>query len=211
MRLSRTSPLPRAWSTGAGLRSLRIRLGNLGMLGAAALLLALALLLVITPYLRMQAEAAREHMLAAERTEREMRIGAADRARRVAARDGVVGAPDLPTARERDARVARLLARASREGLQVGGLRQAALELDIADRRSGVAPSQWHTVELPVRGSYAQIRSFMAAALAADSALALDAVLLQRDAGGAPEAVRADTRWSFWQQVGTSGDPGASR
>lgn len=201
MRLGRVSPLPRPWTPGRGVSGLPRRLGRVGAAGLAALVIALVVALFITPRLRAQAETAREQVAAAARAERDARIAAADRTRRALARDGVAGQGGLPAGHERDARVARLLARAAKEGLVVGGLLQTAAEATSPGRTADATAVQWHTVSLPLRGSYAQIRAFLAAALAADPALALDAVLLQREAGSAPDELRADTRWGFAQRA----------
>lgn len=200
MRFARASPLPRPWTPGGGLSGALGRLGRVGGAGLAALLLALVVALFITPGLRAQAETAREQAAAAARAERDARIAAADRTRSTMAREGMTALRHLPSGQERDARVTRLLARAAKEGLVVDGLLQTAPEVAAPGRMPDATAVQWHSVSLPLRGSYAQIRAFLAAALAADPALALDAVLLQREAGSASGALRADTRWAFAQR-----------
>lgn len=194
MRFGRRAVLPRPWSPAGPLAG---RVGRVGSLGVAALAVALVLAGLVTPQLRAQAEAEREQAQAAARAERQARIAAADRLRRAGAPGSSLDTRALPGPQERDARVARLLALAAKDGLLVGGLRQTAS--DAAGAGPG-ATVQWHAVSLPLRGSYAEIRSFLATALATDAALALDAVQLQREPGGAPDTLRAETTWSLAQR-----------
>lgn len=194
MKLRRSSLRPRPWAPAAGPLG---RVGVVGGVGIGAAVLAVAVAVLVTPRLRAEAEAVRAQAIAAERADREARILAADRARRVEGRDALASPRAVPRPEERDARVVRLLANAAQQGLSAGGLRQTAPESVAAGATGAV---QWHTVALPVRGSYAQIRSFLAAALTADPALALDAVKLQREPGSAPDALRAETTWSLAQR-----------
>jgi hypothetical protein len=156
-------------------------LGAPGWAGIAGLLLALVLGAVLAPHWQARAE----QLHAQARSER---IAAADAARRLrsdpalATRNVPTAAP-WPAATQRLARIDRLLALAREHGVQVLGAQHAPGArgaLRPADADADATAPVWSTVTLPARARYADLRRFVAAALAADSALALDAVRLER-------------------------------
>jgi hypothetical protein len=149
--------------------------------GAAAAVMATLLLLGPVAQWQTQAE---EELAAASRARQSSPSPAAVAPVAVA---GVLILPEATQSPERSARLARL---ARRHGLQVQRLREqfdAAGQLQLS--LSGQAP-------------YASWRAFVAAALAADPALALDRLRLQRaDADAA--VLDADTQWTFLHRGAT--------
>jgi trimeric autotransporter adhesin len=168
------------------------RLGWPAAAGGAMLLAAAGLAIGLTPQWQAQTRAAAD----AART---ARLAAAD-ARRLASEPVLQAAPAWPAADRREARLQALLRLAREHGVAVQGLSQKAAPPDEgarlatprATRTSGAsgasgateAAPQWLEVTLPVRAPYAALRRFLSAALAADPALALDAVRLARGEAG---------------------------
>jgi hypothetical protein len=168
------------------------RLGLPGALGISALALAAILELGLTPMWRSQASVAEQAALA-------QRIALADQRR--AARDATAGAdagPVWPAAAHRDARLERLLQLAQEHRVSVRGVQQQP------ERAEAANPVAWNLVTTPLRANYGDLRAFVAAALEADEALALDSVRLRR-AEGERVPVDADLTWSFAQ----AGSPAA--
>lgn len=83
--------------------------------------------------------------------------------------------PAWPPAEAHAPRVSTLLGLARRHDVKVRGLREAAA---VSAGDQGVA---WRTLALSAEGRYAALRAFAASALAADAALALDSLVLQRN------------------------------
>ncbi len=168
------------------------RLGLPGALGVAALILAAMLELGLTPMWRNQASVAEQAASA-------RRVALADQRR--ASRDASPGAdagPVWPAAALRDARLARLLRLAQAHRVSVRGVRQQP------ERGEAANAVVWNLVTLPLRGNYGDLRAFVAAALQADEALALDSVRLSRTEDE-PVPVEAELTWSFAQ----AGSPAA--
>lgn len=163
----------------AALQRLHQALGLPGLAGVAALLLAAAALLLA------QRWDARATALQAEaRAWRAQARPAAAAAVPVSAQQWQA---TLPGAAERQQRLADLLEL---------GIR---LELSGARTEHRLATSEGLErlrVTMPVSGSYAQLRRFIAAALAHDPALSLDAVKLRRASPLAAE-VEAELQWSL--------------
>lgn len=160
------------------------RLGLPAALGIAALVLAAILELGLTPMWRSQADAAEQAALA-------RLLALADERR--AARDAKPGAdagPVWPNAAQRDVRLARLLRLAQAHRVSVRGVQQQL------ERGEAANPVAWNLVTMPLRGNYGDLRAFVAAALQADEALALDSVRLRR-AEGERVPVEAELTWSF--------------
>lgn len=160
-----------------------------GTCGVVALLLAAVLALVVTPHWLQQAQQA------ADAARRE-RIAAADALRaRVTVAPPRLAAMAWPEAAERDARVARLLALAREQGVVLRSLSQTPAA---AAERGAVAAGgpDWQTLVLPVRATYAALRGFVSAALAADPALALDAVQWRRE-GSERGELEAELTWAL--------------
>ena len=105
-------------------------------------------------------------------------------------------APDfelaLPSAGERDARIARLLQRALESGVEVQ---------TVAQRTEGEGGVERHRLDLGAQGGYPELRRFVETALAGDAALALVQAHFGRPG---PEAPRLDARLAFelWQRAG---------
>ncbi|CAD5373513.1 conserved hypothetical protein [Rubrivivax sp. A210] len=99
----------------------------------------------------------------------------------------------------RAARVAALLALAEGHGLT---LRRAEFRHQ-AEPALGLAR---YRITLPAEGGYAALRDFIAASLAADPALALDALRLARAEGG---GLRAELRFTLWTRLDTLAVPAA--
>jgi hypothetical protein len=153
------------------------------LLGAAALLPAALLALVFTPGWLAAAEAA----AAAQRAE----LRAAARAQPAVAKR-VATTPQWPSTADRDDRVARLVALAQGHGLQVLRVQQSW--------PTSAATPAWHTLGLPLRGTYIDLRSYVEAALLADPALALDGLLLRRGAAaGDAGLLEAELSWALAQ------------
>ena len=97
---------------------------------------------------------------------------------------------------ELDARQRGVLDAAARHGLVAGRI-DYGFEQNVAGRY-GVA-----TMQMPLRGRYADFRAFLAAALAAEPAMAVDDLAIQRD----PAGIEARLRLAFH----TTGDTVAGR
>lgn len=95
----------------------------------------------------------------------------------------------LPAAGERQQRLADLLEMSLRLGL-LSSRTEHRLSVDAA------AGLERLRVSMPVNGSYAQVRQFIAAALQHDAALSLDSLKLRRSSPLAPE-VEAELQWSL--------------
>jgi len=105
-----------------------------------------------------------------------------------------------PAAGAHAARIGRLLALARQHGLEVRALRE---EPD--GRRDGPLDGgaiAWRGVSLSAAGSYAGLRGFAASALAADEALALDSLVLQR-ADTASATLRAEYQFALGHRAAT--------
>lgn len=163
----------------AALQRLHQALGLPGLAGVAALLLAAAALLLA------QRWDARATALQAEA--RALRAQARPAAAAAVPVSAQLWQATLPGAAERQQRLADLLEL---------GIR---LELSGARTEHRLATSEGLErlrVTMPVSGSYAQLRRFIAAALAHDPALSLDAVKLRRASPLAAE-VEAELQWSL--------------
>lgn len=103
---------------------------------------------------------------------------------------------DLPSDREGYARLARLFTAASRAGLALaeGNYRE------VRDAKLGLTRL---AITLPVTGSYATIRAFLAQALNQEPALALESLRVSRDAIGASE-LSADLRFTLYLDAGSA-------
>jgi hypothetical protein len=86
-------------------------------------------------------------------------------------------APSWPPAEAHASRVGALLGLARRHGVRVHGLRE---EKAIEPRDPTAGGAVWRPVTISAEGSYAALRGFAASALAADAALAMDHLVLQR-------------------------------
>lgn len=163
----------------AALQRLHQALGLPGLAGVAALLLAAAALLLA------QRWDARATALQAEaRAWRAQARPAAAAAVPVSAQQWQA---TLPGAAERQQRLADLLELGIR--LELSGVR--------TEHRLATSEGlERLRVTMPVSGSYAQLRRFIAAALAHDPALSLDAVKLRRASPLAAE-VEAELQWSL--------------
>lgn len=163
------------------LQTLRPRWRAFGRPALAGLLMLAAsglLALVATPAWRAQAQALdlqwqRERQAAAQRAHQ-------------SAADTV-----WPAATARDARIATLVETALRHGLSPGSIEQQT-------RQDGGGRVAWLMVSMPLRGTYADLRAFIAAALQADPALALESLRLRR-AGAEAGPLDADLTWAFAQ------------
>ena len=166
-------------------------------LGAAALVVAGVVGMVLVPATRREVEA-----VSAD----------ADSATRQASRpadNGVAGhaidsGPErflaaFPAADARQARVATLLELAGHHGLEI---RRSEFQLG-KDKESGLLR---YSVTMPLTGSYAQLRGFVEDALACDAALSLDRLRLRRASPGA-SLVEADLTWSFYMRPGRPTGP----
>lgn len=91
-----------------------------------------------------------------------------------------------PEAGVRDARIDRLLQQARDRHLRVLSLADEA-----APARAVAGSPGWDRVTLQLEGSYVDLRGFVAEALQADPALALDTLRLTRQEGG-PSPLKAD-------------------
>ena len=178
-------------------------LGWPALAGLLALALAAVLALGLTPYWHAQQQALSEQ----QRTTRQWQAEQARALRATAAQ-----APAAwPLAAANDARVAALVELALHHGVTLTGTEQP-LQLQAA---GSVA---WQLLNMPARASYADLRGFIAAALQADPALALDALRLRRENAQA-EQVDAELRWALGQaaapavpaEPGLPGLPGAAQ
>jgi hypothetical protein len=188
-------------------KSWRSRLGPLP-LGATCLLLAGAVAGWLTPY--WQGQAAQHEKAAllanAQRQQQAKQMGlAADLKRQQTSTALQARYPKIPAAHEQAARVAQLVLLADQNGLQVLRLQQtpaaqAAAQAPGAAAATASAAWVWQGLQMPVRGSYANLRQFVQAALQADPVLALQAVSLRRSAAsdsGAEGALEAELSWSL--------------
>ncbi|MCV2353694.1 hypothetical protein LNV09_05900 [Paucibacter sp. B2R-40] len=168
------------------------RLGWPGLLGAAALLLALVLLMQAQRWSTQTAQLQAE----ADGLNRQLR---SQRAAGLAS--GPIAAPAtpqqwqqaLPNAEMRQQRLADLLEIGLTMGL-VGARTEHRLTLDTA------AGLERLRVNMPLTGGYAQLRAFIDAALRHDPALSLDALKLRRASPNAPE-LEADLVWSLHGRI----------
>ncbi|MFY7867598.1 GspMb/PilO family protein [Roseateles sp.] len=162
-------------------------LGLPGSVGVAALLLAAALAMLShhwdTRSARFQAEADQ----ISQRLRAQRAAGVQESAQAPATQSQWQAA--LPPAAVRQQRLADLLEIALRQGL-VSSRTEHRLSVDAA---SGLERLR---VSMPVSGGYAQLRSFIEAALLHDPALSLDALKLRRASPQAAE-VEADLTWSL--------------
>lgn len=100
----------------------------------------------------------------------------------------------LPAAEAARERVAALLALATRHGVQLQRV-DARLQ-----RQQG---AEHLALGMQVRGAYPGLRAFVEAALAADAALALDSMRLQRDGPDAAE-LQAELGWALHHRPGAA-------
>ena len=156
-----------------------------GLAGALALVLALLLAGVLAPSWRAEADAGRQ---AAQRVARQ----AAQQAARAPAPPPAPAEAPLPDAEHTPERAAALLDLAP---LHDVNLRHAREQTDAGGQ-----------LQLGMTGqaSYAALRAFVAAALAADPALVLERVRLQRPTPAAAE-LEIDLQWTLLQRAAASG------
>jgi hypothetical protein len=163
-----------------------------GAAGVLLLGLAVPLAAGLAPHWRAQAEAQRTEARAAETVSTRQ---AAERAQRGAAEaDLAQQRTPWPEAAASPRRAVALDTLARRQGLQLQQVRQ---QLDA---------TQQLQVAMVGSGSYGAIRRFVERALAADAALALDRLRLQRDDAEA-ETLRFELQWSLLQQPLPPGSP----
>jgi hypothetical protein len=153
------------------------RIGRPGLAAALALILAAVLALGLTPHWETEARA--EQRARAAR----VRAAAAPPSRAAAAE------PALPPAAEPAERVARLLALAPQHGLAIARSQQRLL-------RDG--PVLQIQLGLSAQGRYGDLRAYIADALAADPALALDRLQWHRAAPGT-DRLEAELQWAVLQ------------
>jgi hypothetical protein len=106
---------------------------------------------------------------------------------------------ELPTLQHQSERLTALLGLATQSGLQVS---------DTALSHDAVGPPDTRRLRIvqPVKGRYADLRKFMEAALAADSALSLDQVRLSRSEVDSAD-LGAEIVWSLHSRVDGTGRP----
>jgi hypothetical protein len=184
-------PLPRAADPWWRLAGLGGAVGGAVVAGVLLLVLAGVASFGLAPAWRAEAEQLR----AAASALRAERLAAADRARQAAA----AAAPPTvwPAAGNEAQRVRVLLGLAQRHGVLVRALRQERVARGsgrVAAADKGAAT--WHLVAMSAEGPYPALRRFVAAALQADAALALDSLLLQR-ADTTTAVLRAELGWAF--------------
>lgn len=174
MKLRLVQPIIAPWRSGWR------ALGWPAVAAAVMLLMAAALALLVTPLWRDKQAAWAHQQLA-------RRIAAADLARQhTAAQPAPIA---WPSANARDARVAGLVEAAIRHGLVLQRADQRV-------RRDGDGPLAWQIVSMPASGSYSDVRAFIAEALQADEALALDALRIRRSGLDAAQ-VEAELTWAL--------------
>lgn len=159
-------------------------LGGPGLAGLLALLLAAVLAL----------GSARWDAQAAQLQAQAQQLRAQLRERQAGGTPAVAATPQqwraaLPDSRLRQQRLADLLEMSLRLGL-VGARTEHRLSVDTA------AGLERLRVSMPLTGSYAQLRGFIAAALQHDPALSLDSLKLRRTSPLAPE-LEAELVWSL--------------
>lgn len=103
----------------------------------------------------------------------------------------------LPSAQQREQRLADLLELSLRAGLS-GSRTEHRLSVDTA---SGLERLR---ISMPVQGSYAQLRGFIEAALRQDLALSLDSLKLRRTSPSAGE-LEAELGWSLHARTSKAG------
>lgn len=113
-------------------------------------------------------------------------------------------APAWPPAEAHAPRVSTLLGLARRYDVKLRGLREAAA---VSAGEEGVA---WRTLTLSAEGRYAALRAFAASALAADAALALDSLVLQRN-DAEQGLLHAEFGFAFGHAAPTGAAPAARR
>ncbi len=161
--------------------------------GALAALLATLLLLGPVTQWQLQAELQAEQQLSAASQARPLRSPTAPPSPAAA----IGAATLLPEATRSPERSAQLAGLARRHGVRVQRLRE---QFDAAGQLQ---------LSLSGQAAYANWRAFVAAALAADPALALDRLRLQRADADAVE-LDADTQWTFLHRGATTAGAGPS-
>ena len=179
-------------------RSIGRALRSLGLPGAAALVClaaAAVLALQVTPSWEAQAEELAVQQAQLRRSWRAQgpALGADTPTRFLAA---------LPPAGERQQRLADLLEIGVRLGLEI----QRSEQRLVPDAGSGLERLR---VSLPVQGSYAQLRQYLGAALAHDTALSLDSLHLRRSQRESP-VLQADLVWTLHSRADAAARTGAS-
>ncbi|MDC8770220.1 hypothetical protein [Roseateles albus] len=168
------------------------RLGWPGLLGAAALLLALVLLVQGQRWSAQTAQTQAD-MDDLNRQLRSQRAAGLLRGTAAAPATAQQWQQALPTADQRQQRLADLLEIGLNMGL-VGARTEHRLTLDTA------AGLERLRVTMPLTGGYAQLRAFIDAALRHDPALSLDSFKLRRASPNAPE-LEADLVWSLHGRI----------
>lgn len=168
-----------------------------GWPGAAALLAVLAagvISLLLAPRWQADADAADAATLRAQRSERDTLLRSAARVDTHVAR-----APVLPAAQATPNRMADLHSQALLHGVVVDRmqLRDSAFAAQGASRT---------TVVMPVRAGYAELRRFIAHALQADDALALERIRLRRSSAATPE-LEGELQWALLQRSAAAVTP----
>lgn len=158
--------------------------GRAAVLGAGLLVPALLLAGIWAPGWRSEASELRQR-LAAQHAEQHQRAARAP--------DAPVPAVQWPAAAEDAERLRGLLGLAQRHGVVVRALRQ---------ERGGPAAgaARWLRVVMTAEAGYLPLRRFVEAALAADAALALDSLVLQRADTGSTTgstSLRAEFAWAL--------------
>jgi hypothetical protein len=150
-------------------------LGRLGRVGAVGALLIVASLAYQNGVVRPRETALNEQIL---RNEQARQAAAAQRERVAQTGADATGQPALAPAAA--AALRRLFAAASEAGLELSQGEYRLTEVKEAHLRR-------YQLSLPVYGAYPDIRAFVAQALNADPALALNAIQLRRDSIETPE------------------------
>jgi hypothetical protein len=163
-------PHDAAWRQLAGTPS-----GRLLAAGALMLLLAAAAAAVLAPHWRSEAAAWRQTALALAPASAPVAVA-------------------WPPATDHAQRVRALLGLAQQHGLVVRSLREEAGAAAVVVRQD--SGPRWRAVQLSAEGGYGELRAFVAEALAADPALALDSLVLQ-GGEGAVAPLRAEFGWSL--------------
>lgn len=106
---------------------------------------------------------------------------------------------ELPAADELNRRLAALIELTRRHGLRAG-------DTVLSHQTGPIAGIERRHVALPLQGSYANLRAYVEAALAADAALSLDGLRLSRaqvDAGD----LKAELVWALHGRAAPAGKP----
>jgi hypothetical protein len=181
-------PLWQAWQR-------QPKLGRrLTVLAALALLAAATLAWGLTPAWQQAADRDQRAAQADQRRWRQRPPPAAAPAAAPSWRSG------LPAASALDRRFADLLDSALHHGLAVGRSQQQWRDLAPGAPASGQPAVSAVLVSLQVDGSYADLRAWVADALAADPHLALDALRLQRTGPGSA-TLNAELQWALLQRA----------